>query len=164
VSGRGVLFALTPEDTRELLALVGDDAAVAGRLGSGLEAQLAGDDHAALDRSWDAIHRCLTDGELLCENGTFPLNRCILGGRPLLSDDAEEIVVLTAADEVPAVSEALDGLSEDWFRTAYGSLDPADYLEHGPDDLAATWDGFESARRLWRHAASSGRAVLFSAS
>lgn len=162
--GLGVLFALTADDSSALLALAGDDDAVTGYVAADIEERLTGDDHADLDKSWDAIHRCLTDGELDFASGTFPLNRCILGGRALTSDEAEEIAVLTAADEVPAVSEALDAVTEEWFRTAYGSLDPADYLEHSPEDLAYTWDGFEAARRLWRHAATTGRSVLFSAS
>jgi hypothetical protein len=164
VSGLGVLFALTADDSAALLVLVGDDDAVVGHVSEDIEERLTGDDHAALDKSWDAIHRCLTDGELTYENGTFPLNRCILGGRMLLSDDAEEIAVFTHANDVPTVSAALDGLTEEWFRKAYGSLDPEDYLEQGPEDYTYTWDGFESARRLWRHAATTGRSVLFSAS
>jgi hypothetical protein len=162
--GLGVLFALSADDSTALLARAGDDDAVAGYVAGDIEERLTGDDHADLDKSWDAIHRCLTDGELDFASGSFPLNRCILGGRPLTSDQAEEIAVFTAADEVPAVSAALDAVTEEWFRTAYGSLDPADYLEHSPEDLAYTWDGFESARRLWRHAATTGRSVLFSAS
>ena len=162
--GLGVLFALSADDSTALLALAGDDDAVTGYVAADIEERLTGDDHVALDKAWDAIHRCLTDGELDFANGTFPLNRCILGGRPLTSDESEEIAVLTAAAEVPAVSEALDAVTEEWFRTAYGSLDPADYLEHSPEDLDYTWDGFEAARRLWRHAATTGRAVLFSAS
>jgi hypothetical protein len=164
VVGLGVLFALTDDDSTALLALAGDDDAVSGFVADDIEERLTGDDHAALDKAWDAIHRCLTDGELLFENGTFPLNRCILGGRPLMSDEANELALFTAADEVPAVSAALDAVTEEWFRTAYGSLDPADYLEHGPEDFDYAWDGFEAARRLWRHAATTGRAVLFSAS
>ena len=162
--GLGLLFALTADDSTALLALVGDDDAVAGHVAGEIEERLTGEDHADLDKAWDAIHRCLTDGALDYGNGTFPLNRCILGGRLLVSDEAAEIAAFTAADEVPAVSAALDAVTEEWFRAAYGSLDPADYLEHGPEDLAYAWDGFESARRLWRYAATTGRAVLFSAS
>jgi hypothetical protein len=162
--GLGVLFALTADDSSALLALAGDDDAVTGYVAADIEERLTGDDHADLDKAWDAIHRCLTDGELDFTSGTFPLNRCILGGRSLTSDEAEEIALLTGADEVPAVSEALDAVTEEWFRAAYGSLDPADYLEHSPEDLTYAWEGFESARRLWRYAATTGRSVLFSAS
>ena len=45
-------------------------------------------------RTWDPIHRCLTDGTLDPEGGDFPLNQVILGGKKLhIGDDYIDVVV-----------------------------------------------------------------------
>jgi hypothetical protein len=61
---------------------------------------------AQTGKAWDAIHRCLTDGTLAWGNGSFPLNRCILGGEDLYQGE-DHIVTLTEAHEVPAAATAL---------------------------------------------------------
>jgi hypothetical protein len=38
---------------------------------------------AETDKAWDGIHCTLTDGELGCDKGTYPLNHLILGGERL---------------------------------------------------------------------------------
>ena len=42
---------------------------------------------AEFDKSWDALHRSLTDGKLDWTNGTYPLNHVILGGQQIYYDD-----------------------------------------------------------------------------
>jgi hypothetical protein len=160
VSARGVLFAIAAED-RDALIGGGDDDAVTEYVSEVIEERWEDEFVAETDKAWDAIHRCLTDGTLGFDNGSFPLNRCILGGR-LLTSGEDYLVILTDAPDVPAVSSALDGVSQEWFTAAYERIDRDSYgPEHGPDDLTYTWDWFQGVRDLWRRAAASGRAVIF---
>lgn len=41
---------------------------------------------AESDKSWDWIHRVLTDGKLEWNNGTYPLNHVVMGGESLYSE------------------------------------------------------------------------------
>jgi hypothetical protein len=160
VSARGVLFAIAAED-RDALIGGGDDDAVTEYVSEVIEERWEDEFVAETDKAWDAIHRCLTDGTLGFDNGSFPLNRCILGGR-LLTSGEDYLAILTDAPDVPAVSSALDGVSQEWFTAAYERIDRGSYgPEHGPDDLTYTWDWFQGVRDLWRRAAASGRAVIF---
>lgn len=158
----GVLFAITAED-RETLLGFGDESEAADYLHEVIEERWEEPFVMELDKAWDAIHRTLTDGSLEFDNGEFPFNRCVLGGLVLAAD--EEVLVLKPADEVPAISAALELVTEDWFAARYRGLDANDYgPEHGEEDLAYTWENFEDARLLWRRAAGAGRDVVFSAS
>ena len=158
----GVLFAITPVDRDALLGFDDEDEA-ADYLHEVIEERWEKPFVMELDKAWDAIHRTLTDGSLEFDNGEFPLNHCILGGRVLVSDD--EVLVLKPADEVAVVSAALEPITEDWFAERYRRIDPADYgPEHGDEDLAYTWENFEDARVFWKQAADAGRDVVFSAS
>lgn len=160
MTARGVLFAITDED-REALIGMDDDAAVADYVSEVIEERWERELLAETDKAWDAMHRCLTDGRLEFDNGTFPLNRCILGGRPLTSGE-DCLVILTEPQEVPAVSTALDGVTREWFAAAYQRIDPESYDgQHGPEDLDYTWNWFQGVRDLWRQAAATGRAVIF---
>ncbi|MGW1997643.1 DUF1877 family protein [Embleya sp. NPDC001921] len=86
---RAVIFALEAEDAERLLA-AGDDGEVMD-LVEEIEERRDGDRLVDPDRSWDALHRCLTDGELAFGNGEYPLSHAILGGR-LLHDGDDHIV------------------------------------------------------------------------
>jgi hypothetical protein len=119
---------------------------------------------AQTGKAWDAIHRCLTDGTLAWGNGSFPLNRCILGGEDLYQGE-DHIVTLTEAHEVPAAATALQQVMEAFMRHADDGLDPTDY---GPnwseEDFEYTWSWFLEVRDLWSRAATAGRAVIFTVS
>ena len=108
------------------------------------------------------IHRCLTDGSLLYESGEYPLNHVICGGRQLHQGE-EYTVSLVTPEQVRDISAALAPLTEDWMRERYFSLLKADSYdgEIGDEDFGYTWTWFESVRDLYRKAAASGRAVIF---
>jgi hypothetical protein len=160
VGARGVLFAITDED-RDMLAGLTDEDERVDYVGEVIEERWEKAFVAETDKAWDAMHRCLTDGSLGFDNGTFPLNRCILGGE-LLTSGEDYLIILTDAQEVPAVSVALDGVTRDWFGEAYGRIDRDSYgPEYGPDDLEYTWGWFQGVRDLWRRAAADGRSVVF---
>ena len=160
---RGVLFAIDDETVKRLVAAVGDDDAViqvAGEIEDRWEAGYV----AETDKSWDAMHRALSDGSLDYDAGEYPLNRCILGGQQLHSGE-EWIVALVTRAEVPEVAAALDLIDEPAFRARYFGFVPKDYApEYGEQDFEYTWDNFEDVAELYANAAAAGRAVLFTVS
>ena len=83
---RGVHFAIDATIAQRLLASVGDDEALMAVVEE-IEQAWDGDHVAESDKAWDAIHRCLTDGELLYDNGEYPLNRVVVGGQQLHEGD-----------------------------------------------------------------------------
>ena len=91
MSCRGVHFAITDEDLGILLAAKSDDQ-IREVISDGIEERWDEDWLVQTDDAWAAIHRCLTDGNLECENGEYPLRICILGGRQLYSGDDYVIV------------------------------------------------------------------------
>jgi hypothetical protein len=114
-----------------------------------------------IDKSWDAMHRALSDGSLDSSGGTFPLNRAILGGKQLHRGD-EYIISLVTKDEVPSVANALASIDDDEMRRRYREVVPEDYAaEYGDEDREYTVEYFRSVADLYARAASAGRAVLF---
>ncbi|RKE23272.1 YfbM family protein [Streptomyces sp. TLI_171] len=156
---RGVLFALAEADSGRLLAAEADEEVPA--LVEAVEEAWDVDRLYELDKAWDALHRCLTDGRLLYENGEFPLSHAILGGEPLPAGE-DYLVCFVDAAQVRAVAEALRGLDEDWLRARYAELEFEDYQGvRGPDDLAYTAAFLPGLREFYGRAAAEGRAVVF---
>ena len=138
-----------------------DDAVMA--LVNAIEEAWDADNLAECDKAWDAMHRCLTDGQLKYGNGPDPLNYCVLGPRWLHRDDSY-IVSFVPAEKVQEVAAALRGVTKEWFWQQYYKLVPKDYApEYGEPDLDYTWDWFEVVREFYAKAAERGRAVIFTA-
>lgn len=115
---------------------------------------------AETDKSWDFLHRALTDGQLGWDNGSFPLNHVVLGGEQLYSGD-DYVMSLKSPDQVAAVAEALRAISEDELRRGFRQIPAAD-LEHSyEEDFEYTWSWFDGLRAFWERAAKERRYVLF---
>src|SRR5215472_6797860 len=158
---RGVHFAITSDQLGSVLAASNDDdlMKVIERIETGWDEE----NLAESDKAWDAIHRCLTDdvsGE--GSDGEYPLNHVICGGRPLHRGE-EYIVSLVTPEQVREVSTAIDPVAEHWMRERYFSLLKPDRHdgEVNEADFQYTWTWFENIRDLYRKAAGSGRAVIF---
>jgi hypothetical protein len=158
----GVHFALTPEQEKQLLAAVGDDEVIAV-----VEAIEEGDGHLELpdacqtDKAWEAIHRCLADGQLTYDGGEFPLRAVILGGRQLV-EEADYTVAYVPASDVPQIATALAGIDERWLRGRYDRLAGTDYgWQLSDDDFDYTWAGLQDVVEFYAAAADRGRAVIF---
>src|SRR5262249_20461400 len=140
---RGVLFAITQDQARQLQAASGNDGLVLSIVQEEIEEAWDEAHLCQTDKAWDAIHRCLGDGTL--QSGKDPLSLCILGGEQLHRDESYIVSLLTPA-QVQQVAEALRPLDQPWFRVAYFKIDPA-YAGPGSlneQDFAYTWQYFEA--------------------
>ena len=155
----GVHFALADEDAGRLLAAPDPDTVRA--VVEEIEERW---DEAWLvqsDKAWDAMHRCLSNGTLFHDEGEYPLNRTVLGGKHLY-DGEDYVVSYVAPNEVKDVAAALAPITEEEFRKRYEAIDPDEYDgEHGPEDFQYTWDCFRDVRELYKKAAGAGRSVVF---
>ncbi|MCU0658732.1 MAG: YfbM family protein [Polyangiaceae bacterium] len=158
----GVHFALTAAEVRRLRAIKEPDELFEYITGTLEESHLAEGAWAfQSDKSWEAIHRCLGDGQLLYETGPFPLAYAVLGGASLDAGDDYTACLLTPR-QVRDTSEALDRVTKAWFRGRYQGLASTQYRRYMSDeDLEYTWENFKGLRVFFRRAASAGRAVLF---
>lgn len=158
---KGIHFAVPPAEARRLLEAEGDDAV--REILEDFEERSEAAPRLELGTVWDPIHRCLSNGTLFYDEGEYPLNHAVLGGRHLYSGD-DRIVSFVDAAQVPEVARALQGVSEDWFRERYQQIDPDDYEgPYGEEDLRRAWEGFRDLRRFFARAAEEGRAVVFTA-
>lgn len=161
MSGIGVHFILEPSVEGRILDADGDDDAVEEIVDEIEEDEST--ERCTTDKAWDAIHRCLTDGSLDWDNGTYPLSAAVLGGRHLYDADDYMIIYLDAG-QVHDVAKAMEPLDEAWMRVRYAEIDPEDYdAELGDADFRYTWDNFEDLRDFFRQAADAERAVIFTA-
>jgi hypothetical protein len=115
------------------------------------------------DKAWDPIHRCLTDGTFGWCPQAWPLNGAILGDDPLYTRDDYIIQHLSAA-EVIEVADALDPLTQEWFRGRFLAL-PGHGYEGAVDEGAFdyTWYWFQRMRAFFRRTADEKRAMVFTA-
>ena len=118
---------------------------------------------AESDRSWDGMHRTLSDGSLSWTGGQYPLNHIVLGGESLNCRD-DYIVSLKTPEQVVEIAAVLDDLDEAEFRRRYEGIDPRKYDgEIGEEDFVYTWSWFQGVRDLYLKAAHEGRHVVFAA-
>lgn len=158
MAGLGVHFALTGEESQKLLSL--DDNLPVLQFVEQLE-DAAGDRAFDSGKSWDALHRCLSNGTIYYDEGEYPLNRAVLGGKHLYDGD-DFVVAYVAPNEVQDVARALAPLTEADLRKRYDAIDPDDYDgEHGEADFRVTLTAFQGLRDFYKKAAAEGRAVVF---
>lgn len=118
---------------------------------------------AELDKAWDSIHRCLTDGKLEWENGDYPLNHIILGGE-LIYHEEDYIMSLKNPNQVQDIADNIDLVTEEILRIGYNKIDSQDYgFELTVEDFQYTVDWFRDSINFWKQAAKDKRYVLFTA-
>ena len=163
---RGVFFALTREE-KEALLRAPDSDTVIEIITEEIEERWDEDWLQQMDKSWDAVHRCLGNGTLAVSQSAASA-KAILGGQHL-SSRPDWIVSYLAVSMVPKVAEALEPFTEAEFRRRYFALrkkflwfDFTDYdgpIDEG--DFDYTWSYFEEMRQFFRKAAEAKRAVIF---
>lgn len=120
---------------------------------------------AELDKSWDGLHRSLTDGKFEWDNGTFPLNHVILGGQKIYYKD-DYIMSLKTPEQVVEIAKAVENVTKDDLKKGYNQieLDDEEYAEFlSEEDFEYTWAWFKNSIEFWERAASEKRFVLFTA-
>ncbi len=163
---RGVYFALTENDVQKLVG-ANNDAEVLEIVQEDIEERWDKEWLQETDKAWDAIHRCLTDGTLVCK-GKSILEKCVLGGKQLHQGN-NYIVSLLNPTEVKEVSEALKSINEDLLRKKYFGLKKKflwfDITRYdgpiGEEDFSYTWSYFEAIRMFFGKASKADRSVIF---
>lgn len=118
---------------------------------------------AESDKSWDAMHRALADGQLSWDGGAYPLNHTVLAGK-LLYTDSDYIMSLKTPEQVRDIAAAFSGITEVDFRRRYHAIDAKSYgFPLSDEDFRYTWDWFQGVRDLYTRAAQAGRSILFTA-
>lgn len=118
-------------------------------------------DHCDVDRAWDGIHRCLTEGELGGEDGRYPLNAVVLGGLPMHRGD-DYVVSFNTSAEVRDVAAALTDLDLEPFIARYWTLDPNEYgaaIDQGGLDYLTYY--LREITRFYQQAAQAGWSTVF---
>jgi hypothetical protein len=161
----GVHFALSADDVAALRAFK-DEQERLSYLQEELEERYMAQPNtycAESDKSWDAMHRALSDGKLSWNGGAFPLNHAVLGGELLYSRD-DYIMSLKTPEQVQAVASALKDLTKAEFRARYDRIDQKSYDgELGDEDFEYTWEWLQGVRELFLRASAEKRYVLFTA-
>jgi uncharacterized protein DUF1877 len=154
---RGVLFAISDEDLAKLLRALTDEE-ILTIVQEDIENRWEESWLCELDKAWDAIHRCLTDGKIGFDNGEYPYNRCVLGGQQLHRSNSY-IVSLKTPPEVTDLANALRSIDQTGLRPA---IDPTDYgLNLSEEDFEYTWEYFRDLPDFYGKAAVAGRHVIF---
>jgi hypothetical protein len=156
MAGRGYFLALDEPSIALLLAQDGHDE----RLIEVLQ-ELDAPDECDVDKAWDGIHRCLTEGRLGGEDGTYPLNAVVLGGLPLHQGDGYVVSYNTPA-EVREVAAALADLALEPFVARYWTLDPDEYgAAVDQDGLVYLTSYLQEITTFYQRAAKAGCASVF---
>ncbi|HZE97608.1 MAG TPA: YfbM family protein [Planctomycetota bacterium] len=155
----GVHFALVDTEAQRLLAAAGSDAVLT--IIEELEEKWDEPWLFQTDKAWDALHRSLSNGTLYYDEGEYPLNRAILGGKHLYGGD-DYVVAYVEPKEVKDVAAAMAAISEQELNSRYDAIDPDEYEgEHGGKDFEFAWGTFLNLREFFRKAAADGRSVVF---
>ena len=110
---------------------------------------------------WNLLHRCLAGGTLQPDGGEYPLNQCVLGGRPLTTS-SDQVTLMVRPDLIPHLVERLADVSKDWLREQYERIDPSEYeLEKSEEEFERVWTCLEAVRDFFGRAALDRRAVVF---
>lgn len=160
----GVLFAIDEQTVKKLKAFGADEDRL-DFLQEEIEATIMESEpgnFAELEKSWDALHRSLTGGQLEWNRGQFPLSHAILGGESIYGRD-NYIMALKTPEQVHEISRAVQNLSKEQLRAAYGKINKREYEEFSEDDFEYTWGWFEDSLAFWKNAAEQKKFVLFTA-
>lgn len=140
----GVLFAITQDQVTKLRSFQ-DDVSRLRYLQEELEEYYFNNEPeylAEMDKAWDAIHRCLTNGKLEYKGGSYPLNHVIFGGEMLYSGN-DYIISLKTPEQVKDISNAIQSVEESAFKNNYFKISAKEYgPNYGREDCEYTWDWF----------------------
>lgn len=158
---RGVHFALTSEQYNKVCECNSDDELIE-LIQEEIEEEWDENWLRETDKAWDAIHRSLTDGKLEWDNGLFPLNAVIIGGKQLYNGE-DYIISLVTPEQVKSIAGAISSIDKATLKKGYEKIKQVDYDgEIGELDFEYTWEWFKDLPSLYEKAAQSNRAIIFS--
>ncbi len=112
-------------------------------------------------RTWDAIHRCLTEGTLDPEGGDFPLNHVILGGKKIHHGD-DYVAAVIRPDMVTFIAEALREVKEPEFRKCFFALGDQGYDQPiNEKEYSYVWHAVQEIRTFFEFCDEERFAVMF---
>jgi hypothetical protein len=155
---RGVHFALTDEEASRLMDTPGADNDFLMDFVEEIEERWDEEWLQQTDKSWDAIHRCLTDGKL--ESGDTPFHKCILGNDNLCEGD-DYVMNFLSPEEVKEVAAAIKDIDRAELRRRYDEIDTDTYGELSDSDFEYNWSWFPHLRDFYQKVAAANRAMLF---
>lgn len=161
---RGVYFALSDDDSQQLLSLQSDNEVLSAIEDLEERETIS---FCETDKAWNAIHRCLTDGTLRYK-GTTILAKCVIGGKQLYLKN-DYIISYVTSLEVKAIAQALSTINKLWFRNKYFKLQKRflwfTYSQYaGPideEDFEYSWEYFEAIRGFYQKAADDHSSIIF---
>lgn len=166
MAGRGVFFAINEETVQRLIQLPTNKRV--DFICNDIEEEFFDNKPnylVEINKAWDAIHRALTDGHLYWENGNYPLNHVILGGKVLYGiseDESDYIITLKTPQQVKDVALALNNFNKEHFEQGYAKIDMEDYEYNlGFKDLQYSFTWFEKIKPFWQKAACENLHVIF---
>lgn len=171
-----VLFALNEQETERFLAV--ERCERADYMHEVIEEEFWNDFPeyvCELDKSWDAMHRMLTNGSLDFENRFQPLCNVIFGGefvygltrlpsgKVIISEGEEdEYMILKTPEQVALIAKELPKRTKEECRKCYDRIDPEDYgMQPDEEDFEYTWYYLQDSLDFWKKAAEDKRYVLF---
>lgn len=162
--GRGYHIALGREHAKRLFSLKDDQEILKflEELKASPEMKKSG---RLLDSgtAWDALHRCLTEGELDPAAGDFPLNHAILGGKQL-HHGSDTAAVLIRPDMTRFIADGLAEIDEADFRQKFFALKKDSYkLPIGEKEFVQIWIVLQDLQVFFQAAADNLEAVVFTA-
>jgi hypothetical protein len=164
VIGRGYHIALGREHAKELFAIKNDEALrkflddLRGRADMKKSGRVL-----ETGTTWDAIHRCFTEGELDPAGGEFPLNHAILGGKQLYKG-TDSTGVLIRPDMTRFIADALSELDQDSLRPKFFALAGATYDQPVDEKhFMQVWRMVQDLQVFFDAAAENLEAVVFTA-
>ena len=162
--GRGYHIALGREHAKELFGIKEDEA-----LRKFLDDLKVRPDMKKSGRvletgtTWDAIHRCFTDGELDPAGGEFPLNHAVLGGKQLYKG-TDSTAVLIRPDMTRFIADALSELDQDELRPKFFALAGGSYDQPVDEKhFMQMWRVVQDLQVFFDAAAENLEAVVFTA-
>jgi hypothetical protein len=161
--GLGFHIALTREHAKRLHAIQDDSSlkTFSDELQSSAEMKKKGR-VIETGRTWDAIHRCLTDGELDPTGGDFPLNHVVLGGKHLHQGDGYTAVFIRP-DMTPFIAEALGDVKQKDFREKFDALGSSYTGGRSEKDFGEVWRQLQRLRVFFEDCSQNREAVMFTA-
>jgi Domain of unknown function (DUF1877) len=162
----GVAFALSPDQTEELLAVADDEAREEWLQEH--EEEVEDGDWFQYDKTWDELQRCLGDGELVIQDRP-PLAHAVFGSQPLMEDrDTSTFAGYLPAADVPTVAVALREVDQTWLRERFARLHRTDYAAYGQplsdEFFEHVWTCLEGLREFYAHAVERGASLVFTVS